>query len=86
MLESTNAKEAREIADKINHVDTHKIFIENLIRRTASKGLYSAVYSYEKKLPLTQLQIWLINLGYDVRSSNDGQALHIDWMEKKEIK
>lgn len=81
-----NAKEVREIADKINHVDTHKIFIENLIRSAASKGLYSIVYSFEKKLPLTQLQNWLINLGYDVRSSNDGHALHIDWMERKEIK
>ena len=86
MLESMNAKEAREIADKINHVDTHKIFIENSIRSAASKGLYSTVYSYEKKLPLIQLQNWLINLEYNVRSSNDGHALHIDWMEKKEIK
>ena len=86
MIGLINAKEAREIADKINHVETHKIFIENLIKRAASKGLYSAVYSYEKKLPLIQLQNWLINLGYDVWSSNDGQTLHIDWMEKKEIK
>lgn len=86
MLEVMKAKEARKIADKINHVDTHKVFIEKLIRNAASKGLYSAVYSYERKLPITQLQNWLINLGYDVWSSNDGHELHIDWMEKKEIK
>lgn len=86
MFELMNAKEAREIADKINHVDTHKIFIEKLIRNAASKGLYSAVYSYEQKLPLIQLQNWLINLGYDVWSSNEGHSLHIDWMERKEIK
>lgn len=85
MLEM-NAKEAREIADKINHVDTHKIFIENLIRNAASRGRYSIVYSHEQKLPLIQLQNWLINLGYDVRSSNDGRELHIDWVEKKEIR
>ena len=86
MLELMNAKEAREIADKINHIDTHKIFIENLIRRAASKGLYSAIYFYEQKLPLIQLQNWLINLGYDVWSSNDGYELHIDWLEKERIK
>lgn len=80
------AREAREIADKLNHVDIHKTVIENLISRAASKGLYSAVYSYEQKLPLVQLQNWLINLGYDVWSSNDGHALHIDWMERKEIR
>lgn len=86
MFELMNAKEAREIADKINHVDTHKIFIEKLIRNAASKGLYSAVYSYEQKLPLIQLQNWLINLGYNVQSSNEGHSLHINWMEKREIK
>lgn len=85
MLEM-NAKEAREIADKINNVDTHKIFIENSIRNAASRGRYSIVYSYEKKLPLIQLQNWLINLGYDVWSAKDGCELHVDWMEKKEVK
>lgn len=85
MLEMT-AKEAREVADKVNNVDTHKIFIENSIRGAASRGRYSIVYSYEKKLPIIQLQNWLINLGYDVWSSNDGRELHIDWLEKKEIK
>ena len=83
MLKLINAKEAREIADKIHHVETHKVFIANLIKRAASKGFYSAVYSYETKLPLIQLQNWLINLGYDVWFSNDGHELHIDWMEKK---
>lgn len=86
MLKIIKAKEAKEIADKINHVDTHKIFIENLIRMAANKGLYSAVYSYDKRLPLIQLQNWLINLGYDVWSSHDGCKLHINWLEKKEIK
>ena len=81
MLEPMNAKEARKIADKISHVDTHKIFIENLIKRAASKGRYSAVYSYEEKLPLTQLQNWLVDLGYNVWSCNDGCELHIDWIE-----
>lgn len=85
MLEM-NAKEAREIADKINHVDTHKIFIAKLIMSAANKGLYSVVYSHEQKLPLMQLQNWLINLGYNVQSSNEGHSLHINWMERKEIK
>ena len=85
MLEM-KAKEAREIADKVNNVDAHKAFIWGLIKRAANKGLYSAVYSYEKKLPVIQLQNWLIHLGYDAWSSNDGYELHIDWMEKKEIK
>jgi hypothetical protein len=86
MFELMNAKEAREIADKVNNVDTHKIFIENSIRNAASRGRYFIVYSHEKKLPVLQLQNWLTNLGYDVWSSNDGYELHIDWMEKKEIK
>lgn len=86
MSELINAKEARAIADKINHVDTHKIFIENLIRNAASKGRYSVFYSYETKLPIIQLQNWLINLGYDVWSAKDGCELHIDWLERKEIK
>lgn len=86
MFELMNAKEARAIADKINHVDTHKIFIAKLIMSAANKGLYSVVYSHEQKLPLIQLQNWLINLGYDVWSSNEGHSLHINWMEKKEIK
>ena len=86
MLTLMDAKEARKIADKINHIDTHKVFIENLIRRAASKGVYSTVYSYEKKLPLIQLQNWLVNLGYNVWFSDEGRVLHINWMEKKEIK
>ena len=86
MLELMNARESREVADKINHVDTHKIFIRNLIKSAASKGLYSAIYSYEKELPVIQLQNWLANLGYDVRFSNEGHSLHINWMERKGIR
>lgn len=86
MFELMNAKEAREIADKVSHVDTHKIFIENLIKNAASKGRYFAVYSYETKLPIIQLQNWLVSLGYDVWSTKDGCELHIDWLERKEIK
>ena len=86
MIGTINAKEAREIADKINHIDTHKLFIEKIIRSAAGRGRYCAIYSYEERLPVMQLQNWLINLGYNVWSSIDGRELHIDWVEKKEIK
>ena len=77
-----SAKEAREIANKVNSIETHKHFIINTIERSAKKGSYRCSYCYEgRRISVIQILNWLENQGYSCQVSykNSEVQFNITW-------